>query len=102
MILKPGQGGKPRLKSICPICMHLRFTCFDWRGRIETEKGGRKRISLISLRQLSAALDREYGWTVAPEPGKSEEIVANLAQSDMWLARQLFNPTLYSILKDKE
>jgi hypothetical protein len=65
-------------------------------------KGGRKRISLISLRQLSAALDREYGWTVAPEPGKSEEIVSNLAQSDMWLAQQLFNPTLYSILKDKE
>lgn len=66
------------------------------------EKKGRKHISLISLRQLAAALDKEYGWTVTAEPGTSEEVVANLAQSDPWLARQLFNPTLYSILQDKQ
>ena len=65
------------------------------------ESGGRKRISLISLRQLAGALDKEYGWTVPADPGKSEEVVSNLAQSDMWLARQLFNPTLYSVLQDK-
>lgn len=66
------------------------------------EKGGRRHVSLISLRQLAGALDKEYGWTVAAEPGRSEEIVANLAQSDMWLARQLFNPTLYSVLQEKK
>ncbi len=66
------------------------------------EKGSHKNITLASLRQLAGALDKEYGWTVAADPGKSEEIVGNLAQSDMWLARQLFNPALYPVLQDKQ
>jgi len=66
----------------------------------ELEKSNTRRVTPVSLRQLASALDREYGWTVAAEPGKSEEIVANVAQSDIWLARYLFNPTLYPILED--
>ncbi len=57
--------------------------------------------SLASLRQLAEVLNREYGWTVPAEPGKAEEIVSNLAQSDRRLARLLFNPNTYSILKDE-
>lgn len=59
-----------------------------------------KHITLASLRQLAEAVDKEYGWTVAADPGKSEEIVANLIQSDRPLAQYLFNPSLYSILQD--
>ena len=61
-------------------------------------KGGGK-TSLASLRQLAEALNREYGWTIPAEPGKAGEIVSNLAQSDLRLARLLFNPTTYPILE---
>ncbi len=57
--------------------------------------------SLASLRQLAEVLNREYGWTAPVEPGKAEEIVINLAQSDRRLARFLFNPNTYPSLKDE-
>lgn len=59
-----------------------------------------RHIALPSLRQLSEALDREYGWTVTAEPGNAQEIVANLAQSDMRLARFLFSPRLYPAIEN--
>jgi hypothetical protein len=62
---------------------------------------GNGKTSLASLRQLAEVLNREYGWTVPAEPGKAEEIVLNLAKSDLRLARLLFNPTTYPILEDK-
>lgn len=65
------------------------------------DKQNNRHITLASVRQLAEALDREYGWSVPAEPGKAGEIVSNLAQSDIGLARQLFNPTLYSILQEK-
>ena len=60
-----------------------------------------KTTSLASLRPLAEALDREYGWSVPAERGKADEIVSNLAQSDRRLARFLFNPNTYSILRDE-
>jgi hypothetical protein len=64
------------------------------------EREESRRTSLVSLRQLAEALDREYGWTVPAEQGEAEEIVANLAKSDMQLARYLFNPSVYPILEE--
>ncbi len=58
--------------------------------------------SLTSLRDLAEALDREYGWFVDPEPGKAHEIAKNLARTDERLARLLFNPALYPIVKNSE
>jgi len=66
---------------------------------LETQKG--KTTNLASLRQLAEALDREYGWSVPAERGQADEIVSNLFQSDPQLARSLFNPNTYSILKDE-
>ena len=60
-----------------------------------------QKTSLASLRLLAEALEREYGWTVPAQPGKAQEIVSNLAQSDLWLARFLFNPNTYSVLESK-
>ncbi len=51
-----------------------------------------------SLRALAEALDREYGWFVEAQPGKADEIVSELANSDDRLARLLFSPTLYPVL----
>jgi len=65
------------------------------------DQKGEIKASLASLRQLAEVLDREYGWTVPAEPGKAQEIVSNLAQSDLRLARHLFNPATYPILEDK-
>jgi cell division septation protein DedD len=48
-----------------------------------------------SLKEVATALDREYGWFVTAEPGKSDKVVADLARSDNRLARLLFNPSLY-------
>lgn len=64
------------------------------------EREEKKRTRLVSLRQLAEALDREYGWTVPAERGKAEEIVTNLAKSDMQLARYLFDPSVYPVLEE--
>ncbi len=58
-------------------------------------KGATTNLNLKSLRQVVDALDREYGWSVTANPGKSDKIAADLAQSDSRLARLLFNPSLY-------
>lgn len=68
---------------------------------VPIEDTGRKQTRLASLRMVAEALDREYGWSVPAEPGLAEDIVTNLAQSDIWLTRYLFNPDVYTILKDK-
>jgi hypothetical protein len=57
-----------------------------------------KTPDLLSLRTLAEALDREYGWFVEAQPGKADEIVSELANSDERLARLLFSPTLYPAL----
>jgi hypothetical protein len=56
--------------------------------------------SFTSLQGLAEALNREYGWFVDAEPGKAQEVVSNLAQSDALLARALFNPSLYPALAE--
>ncbi len=58
-------------------------------------KGANTNINLKSLRQVVDALDREYGWFVTANPGKSDKVVADLSHSDGRLARLLFNPGLY-------
>jgi hypothetical protein len=61
-----------------------------------------KDLNKNALKELAEALDREYGWFVEADPGKANEVVSSLAQSDERLAKLLFNPTLYPILaKDK-
>ncbi len=50
------------------------------------------------LKQLAEALDREYGWFVAADPGKSDALVAQLVKTDAKLARLLFNPVIYPVL----
>lgn len=54
--------------------------------------------STESMRPLAEALDREYGWYTAADPGKSENLVAGLQRTDSQLAKLLFNPSLYSSL----
>jgi hypothetical protein len=53
---------------------------------------------LNSLRPLAEALDLEYGWFVTADPGKAEQVVADLARYDSRLARLIFSPSLYPIL----
>jgi cell division protein FtsN len=48
-----------------------------------------------AVKAVAEALDREYGWYVTAEPGKSENVVADLVRTDIKLARLLFNPNLY-------
>jgi hypothetical protein len=66
-------------------------------GPLVPEKGQ----SMTSLRDLAQALDREYGWFADAEPGKAQEVVANLARSDERLARLLFDPSMYPVLAAK-
>jgi hypothetical protein len=60
----------------------------------KTQEGG-----LGELKQIAQALEQEYGWYGTANPGKAEKVVAQLAASHMGLARILFNPTLYAILR---
>jgi hypothetical protein len=53
---------------------------------------------MTAMKNLAEALDREYGWFVAAEPGKAQGIVSELARTDERLARLLFNPTVYPVL----
>ncbi len=54
-----------------------------------------KGVSASSMRELAEAMDHEYGWFVAAEPGKSEKLASSLAKTDTQLARLLFDPILY-------
>jgi len=54
--------------------------------------------NINSIKDLAEALDREYGWFADADPGKAQDIVAELARTDARLARLLFNPTLYPVL----
>ncbi len=54
-----------------------------------------KGLSASSMRELAMTLDREYGWFVTAEPGKSDKVVADLVQKDNIFARLLFDPILY-------
>jgi len=56
--------------------------------------------TFTSLQPLAEALDREYGWSMDADPGKAQEVVSKLAQSDVRLARALFNPSLYPALAE--
>jgi cell division protein FtsN len=56
---------------------------------------GQIKFDAGSLRETAEALDREYGWFVSADPGKSENVVEKLLRSDERLARTLFNPNLY-------
>lgn len=58
----------------------------------------REEPRFTSLRELAEALDREYGWYVEAQPGKAEQVVKELGNSDERLARLLFNPAAYPVL----
>jgi hypothetical protein len=59
---------------------------------------GKNLPTMTSYKTLAEALDREYGWFVPAEPGKAQDIVADLARKDDKLARLLFNPAIYPAL----
>ncbi|HTY62406.1 MAG TPA: hypothetical protein VMG30_09130 [Acidobacteriota bacterium] len=61
----------------------------------------KKLPTMTSVRKWAEAVDREYGWFVDAEPGKAQAIVTELANTDMKLARFLFNPSLYPGLNAK-
>ncbi len=54
-----------------------------------------KGIKASSMRELAEALDREYGWYVTADPGKSEKLASGLVKTDSQFARLLFDPILY-------
>ena len=54
-----------------------------------------KSVAAAQMKEVAEAFDREYGWFVTAEPGKSDKVVSELAASDSRLARLLFNPNLY-------
>lgn len=56
---------------------------------------GKLAIDAGQLKEIAAALDREYGWFASAEPGKADKAFAGVARSDDKLARLLFNPALY-------
>ena len=58
--------------------------------------------TMTSVKELAVALDREYGWFVAAEPGKAQEVISGIAGSDETLARSLFSPTTYPSLSPKK
>jgi hypothetical protein len=58
----------------------------------------KKLPTMTSMKKLAEALDREYGWFVAAEPGKAQAVVSDLLATDERLARFLFNPSLYPTL----
>jgi hypothetical protein len=74
----------------------IQFLRYLSAGSLKPVKG--EESSMISIKPLAEALDREYGWFVSADPGKSQEIVADLALKDTRLARLLFNPSLYPVL----
>ena len=51
-----------------------------------------------SLKALAEAVNREYGWSVPAEPGKSEEAAAGFARSHKTVAALIFNPNLYPVV----
>ena len=58
--------------------------------------------TLTSVKSLAEALDREYGWFVQADPGKAQDVVNSLMQTDERLALFLFNPSLYPALAAKK
>lgn len=58
-------------------------------------KGDSRSLDANSMKEIAEALDREYGWFVAADPGKFDKVVTELARTDSRLARLLFNPSLY-------
>ncbi len=82
---------------------HKAYQQFIWyESSIRLAPEREKAKGFESLRNLAEALDREYGWSVEPEPGKAQEIVADLIKTDEQLARYLFSPTLYPALQPKD
>ena len=62
------------------------------------ERTGKSLEPMTSMKNLAEALNREYGWFVAADPGKAQQIVSDLARNDARLARLLFNPNVYPVL----
>ena len=57
--------------------------------------------TMTSMKSLAEAIDREYGWFVEAEPGKAQDLVAELLNKDAGLARFLFSPNVYPSLAAK-
>jgi hypothetical protein len=66
------------------------------------EQGRNSVATMDSVKSIAEALDREYGWFVEAEPGKAQDLIKDLAQSDEPLARSLFNPAQYPALAAKK
>ena len=58
-------------------------------------RGDSRSLKVDSMKEVAEALDREYGWFVTADSGKSGKIAEELARTDNRLARLLFNPSLY-------
>jgi hypothetical protein len=71
---------------------------FYYLGAKPLDPVDKKMPTITTMRSVAEALDREYGWFVEADPGKAQQVVANLANTDLRLARLLFNPTLYPVL----
>jgi hypothetical protein len=87
-----------RIESLGAACQEAlrQFLRYLAAKPLELPKGGDQ--GMPSIRVLAEALDREYGWFGNADPGKAQEIVADLARVDDRLARLLFNPSLYPSL----
>ena len=59
------------------------------------EQEGKDSLDPALLREVAEAVDREHGWFVQADPGKSVNAVAGLARRDRRLAPLVFNPSLY-------
>ena len=64
------------------------------------EKTREANPKMSSLKEVTEALDREYGWFVEAQPGKAQEIIERLMREDKEdLVRFLFSPKTYPQLK---
>lgn len=62
------------------------------------EKDRGKVRALNYFEDVARAVDREYGWFVAADPGKAQETVNSLLSADPQLAKDLFSPSIYPAL----
>jgi len=60
-----------------------------------------KEPGLQSMRSVGEALDKEYGWFAAAEPGAAQALVDELAPDNEDWIRFMFSPTMYPSLKER-
>ena len=88
-------GGRAQIDSLAPHFREAFEQFLRYMVARPLGKGGGKSMDSNQLKQLSATLDREYGWFDSADPGKAAAEAEKLGRSDSRLARLLFSPTLY-------